>query len=63
MTTEKYLKDKEEKIKLYKKHNVPFVVIEKDDPKKDTMTFRSNLIRDITKLAKERYGFMPEWKQ
>ena len=63
MTTEKYLKDKKEKIELYKKNNVPFITIEKDDPKKDTMSFRSNLIRDITKLAKDIYGFMPEWKQ
>lgn len=63
MTTEKYLKDKKEKIELYEKYNIPYIAIGKDDPKKDTQSFRSNLIRDITKLAIDRYGFMPQWKK
>ena len=63
MKTPKYLKERAEKEKLYKIHNIPYIGIEADDPKKDTLTFRSNLIRDLTKLAEERYGFMPKWKK
>ena len=63
MKTKKYLEDRKEKEELYKKYNVPYIGIEADDPKQDTQTFKSNLIRDITKLAIERYGFMPRWKK
>ena len=63
MKTPKYLEERAEKEKLYKKHNIPYIGIEADDPKKDTLTFKSNLIRDLTKLAEERYGFMPKWKK
>lgn len=63
MKTPKYLEERAEKEELYKKHNIPYIGIEADDPKKDTLTFRSNLIRDLTKLAEERYGFMPKWKK
>ncbi len=61
MKTPKYLEERAEKEELYKKHNIPYIGIEADDPKKDTLTFRSNLIRDLTKLAEERFGFMPKW--
>lgn len=61
MTTDEYKQSRAEKEKLYKKYNLPYIAIEKDDPQKDTQTFRSNLIRDITKLAIERFGFMPKW--
>ena len=61
--TKEYLKDRAEKEELYKKHNIPYIGIEADDPKKDTLTFKSNLIRDLTRLAEERYGFMPKWKK
>ena len=63
MDTDKYKKDRQEKEELYKKYNIPYIGIEKDDPKQDTQTFKSNLIRDLTKLAIERFGFMPEWKR
>lgn len=63
MDTDKYKKDRQEKEELYKKYNIPYIGIEKDDPKQDTQTFKSNLIRDLTKLAIEKYGFMPEWKK
>lgn len=63
MKTPKYLEERAEKEELYKKHNIPYIGIEADDPKKDTLTFRSNLIRDLTRLAEERYGFMPKWKR
>ena len=63
MKTPKYLEERAEKEELYRKHNIPYIGIEADDPKKDTLTFRSNLIRDLTKLAEERYGFMPKWKR
>lgn len=63
MKTQKYLEERKEKEELYKKHNIPYISIEADDPKIDTMTFKSNLIRDLTKLAEERFGFMPKWKK
>ena len=63
MKTEKYLEERAEKEALYKKYDIPYISIEADDPKKDTSTFRSNLIRDLTNLAIERFGFMPEWKR
>lgn len=61
MKTKKYLEDRKEKEELYKKYNIPYIGIEADDPKQDTQTFKSNLIREITKLANEYYGFMPRW--
>lgn len=63
MTTPEYLKERQEKEKLYKKYNIPYISIEKDDPKGDTQTFSSRLIKQIKKLAIEKYTFMPEWKQ
>lgn len=63
MKTKKYLEDRKEREELYQKYDIPYIGIEADDPKQDTQTFKSNLIRDITKLAIERYGFMPRWKK
>ena len=63
MKTKKYLEERAEKEELYQKYNIPYIGIEADDPKQDTQTFRTNLIRDITKLAIKYYGFMPEWKK
>ena len=63
MKTKKYLEDRAEKETLYKKYNIPYIGIEADDPKQDTLTFKSNLIRELTKLAEERFGFMPKWKR
>jgi len=62
MKTPKYLEERKEKEELYKKYDIPYIGIEADDPKQDMQTFKSNLIRDITKLAIKRYGFMPRWK-
>ncbi len=62
MDTKEYQKSKDEKIALYEKYNIPYIGIEKDDPKGDYQTFKSNLIRDITKLATERYKHMPSWE-
>lgn len=61
MDTPEYKKARAEKEELYRTNNIPYISIEKDEPKNDTQIFSSNLIRDITKLAKERYKFMPEW--
>ncbi len=61
MDTKDYLKDREEKEELYQKHRLPYISIEKDDPKKDTQTFESNLKKELTKKAIERFGFMPKW--
>ncbi len=63
MNTPEYLKDRQEKEELYKKYNIPYIGIEKDDPKMDSQTFKSNLLRDLKKIAIERFGFMPEWKK
>ena len=63
MDTPKYLKDREEKEKLYIKYGVPYIGIEKDDPKKDTQTFMSNFIKELKQKAIEAFGFMPEWKK
>ena len=63
MKTAKYLEERKEKEQLYKKHNIPYISIEADDPKKDTQTFKNNLLRELRKLAEEHYGFMPEWKR
>ena len=63
MKTKKYLEERAEKEELYKKYDIPYISIEADDPKQDTLTFRTNLIRELTKLAMERYGFMPKWKK
>ncbi len=61
MDTAKYLEDRKEKEELYKKHNLPYISIEKDDPKKDTQTFESNLKKELTKKAIDYFGFMPKW--
>ena len=61
--TAKYIEDRKEKEELYKKYNIPYIGIEKDDPKQDTQTFTNNLLRDLTTLAIERFGFMPKWKK
>ncbi|MBO5439544.1 MAG: hypothetical protein J6A53_02690 [Clostridia bacterium] len=63
MKTPKYLEERKEKEELYKKYNIPYISIEADDPKKDTQTFKTNLLRQITTLANEIYGFMPRWKK
>lgn len=63
MNTPEYLASRKEKEELYKKHNIPYISIEKDDPKKDTLTFKSNLLRTLKIIAEKEYGFMPEWKR
>ena len=62
MDTPEYQASRKEKENLYKKYNVPYIGIEKGDPTEDTMTFTNNLLREISTLAIERYGFMPKWK-
>ena len=47
---------------LYKKYDVPYIGIEKDDPK-DTHSFRSTLLQEIQRKAIDTYGFMPKWKK
>lgn len=62
MKTQKYLEDRKEKEDLYKQYNVPYIGIEKDDPK-DTHSFRSMLLQELQRKAIEYYGFMPKWKK
>lgn len=61
MDSPKYVAEKEEKIRLYKEYNVPFIEIQKDEPKNNTQTFKANLIREITQKATEYFGKMPKW--
>ena len=63
MNTPKYKQERAEKEELYKKHNLPYIGIEADEPKQDTLTFKANLLRDLRIKAEEYYGFMPEWKK
>ena len=63
MDTPKYKKNKEENIALYRQHKLPLIIIEKDEPKKDTQTFTANLIKDIQTIAIECFGGMPKWKK
>ncbi len=62
MKTQKYIEGRREKEELYKKYNVPFIGIEKDDPK-DTYSFKSTLLQELQRKAIEFYGFMPRWKK
>jgi len=63
MKTQKYLEERKEKEELYNKYNIPYISIEQDDPKHDTQTFKSNLLRELKTKAIEHFGFMPEWKK
>lgn len=63
MDTEEYIKSRKEKEELYEKYNIPYIGIEKDDPKMDSQTFKSNLLRELKDLAIKRFGFMPQWKK
>ena len=63
MDTPDYLRDRKEKEELYAKYEIPYIGIEKDDPKQDTQTFTNNLLRELRKKAIEIFGFMPEWKK
>ncbi len=61
METEGYKETREEKEELYKKHNIPYISIEKSDPQKDSQTFEDNLLRDLKRKAINHFGFMPSW--
>ncbi len=62
MTTAKYLQERAEKEELYKKYDVPYISIEKDDPK-DSQSLTTFLQQEIQRLAYERWGFCPKWKK
>jgi len=61
MKTAKYLAERKEKEELYQKYNIPYISIEADDPKMDSLTFKSNLKREIKRLANEYYNYVPTW--
>lgn len=63
MDTPKYKKNKEENLALYRKHNIPLIIIEKDEPKNDTQTFTAHLIKEIQNKAFEFFGGMPKWRK
>lgn len=63
MDTLKYKKNKEENVELYRKHNIPLIIIEKDEPKNDTQTFTAHLIKEIQRKAIEYFGGMPKWRK
>ncbi len=52
------VKEKEE---LYTQNKIPYVGLEKDDPKDSSFIY--TLIQDLKRKAKEHFGFMPEWKK
>ncbi len=62
MTTPQYISERKEKEELYKKYDIPYIGIEKDTPK-DSNTLKTILIREISRLAEERFQFMPHWKK
>lgn len=55
MTDKEYLKNKEEKRELYKKHDIPLIEIEKDDIR-DDVGLGDRIISEIDKLAKDYFG-------
>ena len=63
MDTPKYKKNKDENVSLYHKHNLPLIIIEKDEPKNDTQTFTAHLIKEIQSKAFEFFGGMPKWRK
>src|SRR5690606_17308526 len=52
MDTEDYIKNKEEKKRLYKEHNIPLIQIEKDDTK-DVSGLSSRINREYETLKNE----------
>lgn len=52
MNTPEYLKNKEEKRKLYKENNVPLIEVEKDDVK-DKTGLQTRILREYKKLKEE----------
>ena len=63
MDTPKKKREYEEKIELYKKHNLPFVIIGRDEPKNDSRTFIAQLIRQIRTVSVAHFNGMPRWKK
>lgn len=63
MDSARYRKNKDENIALYRKHNLPLIIIEKDEPKHDRQTFKAHLIKELQQLAERYYGGMPKWKK
>lgn len=63
MNTPDYKRNKQENMELYKKHDLPLIVIEKDEPKNDRQLFAANLIKEIQRKATEYFGAMPKWKK
>ena len=52
METDEYIKNKEEKKKLYREHDIPLIQIEKDDTK-DVSGLSSRLLREFESLKKD----------
>lgn len=52
-----------EKEELYKKYDLPFIMIERDEPKNDTQTFTAHLLRQIQQLAVKKFQGMPKWRK
>ncbi len=52
MDTDDYMKNKDEKKKLYKEHDIPLIQIEKDDTK-DVSGLSSRIMREFESLKKE----------
>lgn len=56
MTTADYLKNKTRKKEQYARHNIPLIEVEKDEPNEDINSLTTRIIRELNRLAKERYN-------
>ncbi len=54
MNTPDYIKNKTDKLELYKKHKLPLIEIQKDDIK-DTQSLMSSIIEEVEFLSKEHF--------
>ncbi len=57
MTTKSYLDNKTKKIEQYKKHNIPVIEIQKDEPFENSDILRVRIMRELKALSKEHYKY------
>ncbi|HHU60213.1 TPA: hypothetical protein GXZ34_04780 [bacterium] len=55
MTTKSYLDNKKRKLEQYKKHKIPVIEIQKDEPFEDSDILRVRIMRELKSLSKEHY--------
>lgn len=57
MTTKSYLENKQRKIDQYKKHNIPVIEIQKEEPFENSDILRVRIMRELKTLSKEHYKY------